>query len=96
MYTHKRTDGLTRLALLRHKSHQTFETDSPPILVRLLRAQGWTFYIYPSPRNPVTHMIAEHMDYGEIQVFDSGLVVAAGDQVLGFLGSLVEWCGGGV
>jgi len=39
-------------------------------------------------------MLAEHMDYGEIQVFESGLVLAAGPRVLMFLDSLVEWSGG--
>lgn len=81
-------------ALLRRKSGRTFETDSPPILVKLLRAQGWTFLAWCFGRKKMTHMLAEHMDYGEIQVYESGLVIASGDEVIGFLNSLVEWCGG--
>ena len=91
-----RTTGTPRAssqALLRRKSAIGFETDSPPILCRLLRAQGWTLLSFGG-RTPMTHMLAEHMDYGEVRIYDSGLVIGQGDQVLTFLASLVEWCGG--
>jgi len=94
MYAVTRRNNPKQQALLRRKSDRTFETDSAPILVRLLRAQGWTYLSWSIGRNKMTHMLAEHMDYGEIHVYESGLVIASGDKVLGFLGSLVEWCGG--
>ncbi len=91
--TQERTDGLTRPALLRRTSDRTFQTDCPQIFVLLLRAQGWT-HLGGNFVKRSTHMLAEHMDYGEIQVFESGLVLAAGPRVLMFLDSLVEWSGG--
>ncbi len=93
MYSQERTDGLTRLALLQHRPDRTFQTDCPQVFIRLLRAQGWT-HLGGNFVKRSTHMLAEHMDYGEIKVFESGLVLAAGARVLMFLDSLVEWSGG--
>ncbi len=94
---HPMTTGTARAprpqVLLRRKSTIAFETDSAPILCRLLRAQGWTL-LSLGGRDRMTHMLAEHMDYGEARIYDSGLVLGQGEQVLTFLASLVEWCGG--
>ncbi len=82
-------------ALLRRRSATSFETDSPPIFCRLLKAQGWTFLSFGGlGPGKSTHLLAEHLGYGEVRCYDSGLVMAKGDEVLTFLASLVEWCGG--
>ena len=87
------TARATPQALLRRKSTIGFETDAPGILYSLLRAQGWTL-LSIGGRDRMTHMLAEHLDYGEARIYASGLVLGQGDQVLTFLASLVEWCGG--
>ena len=80
-------------ALLHRKgtSRVSFETDSPRILVRLLQAQGWMMHSW-GPK--AWNFVGEHMNYTEIAVYKSGLVLAKGDEAALFLSSLVEWSGG--
>jgi hypothetical protein len=82
-----------RSALLRRKraSPCGFETDSPPILRRLLLAQSWSVASFT---RAMVHYVGEHADYAEIFVYTSGLVIAKGRGAELFLSAVVEWSGG--
>ena len=94
---HTQTIGDQPLAashvLLRRKSTIGFETDSAPILCRLLQAQGWMLASYGA-RDRMAHFVGEDHDYAQIKVFASGLVLGIDEPAQRFLASLVEWCGG--
>ncbi len=80
-------------ALVRRTGTESYQTDAPAVFCTFLRAQGFTLGSFPSYRRG-THFIGKHLGSGEVTVFDSGLIIAKGEQVHMFLTSLVEWCGG--
>ncbi len=79
--------------LIRRKSELAFESDAPAVLWNFLRAQGWTEASFGG-RDWHVHLIAEHLDGGQVNVYKSGIVLPLGDRVIAFLDSLVHWCGG--
>ena len=80
-------------ALLRRTGTVSYQTDAPEVFCTFLSAQGWTLASVDVQRH-VTHFIGEHLWYDEMSVFDSGLIIAKGEQVIQFLNSIVEWTGG--
>ena len=88
------TNPTTGPTLLRKRFNGVFETDAPAILCRLLRAQGWSLLSFGGTIDPCTNFLNEDLDYTEVRVYDSGLVIANDEPAIVFRTNLARWSGG--